>query len=168
MTTRRRAPVARVGKGTAALAGGAAAVAALAAACVEIASGPDGAQSVRFAPLAQAIIAGDVLRDSTGAPAPVRAVAFDEGGNEITTTGFRYFVLPLVRDTSTAPPPLVIDSLTRADLAAYSMLKLLRATGFPGDYPERFELVWNWFDRVEALALPRVLPESGEREPHPA
>lgn len=52
---------------------------------------------------------------------------------------------------------LVIDTLTRADLAAYSMLKILRATGFPGDYPERFELVWNWFDRVEAAGRPLLV-----------
>ncbi len=58
---------------------------------------------------------------------------------------------------------LVIDALTRADLAAYSMLKLLRNAGFPGDYPERFDLVWNWYDRVEAAARPRMMPSEEPR-----
>jgi UPF0176 protein len=46
---------------------------------------------------------------------------------------------------------LVIDDLTQADLAAYSVLEILRSSGFPKDYPERFNLVWEWSDRVQEL-----------------
>jgi UPF0176 protein len=47
---------------------------------------------------------------------------------------------------------LVVDAPTQADLAAYSVLAPLRAAGFPTEYAERFTPVWEWFDRVGALA----------------
>lgn len=46
---------------------------------------------------------------------------------------------------------LVMDVPTQADFAALGMLKLLRKTGFPKDFPERFTLVWEWADRMSRL-----------------
>jgi UPF0176 protein len=60
---------------------------------------------------------------------------------------------------------LVVDEPTQADLAALSVLEPLRKAGFPTEFPERFELVWAWADRVSkngraesAPAIPARMP----------
>ncbi len=54
---------------------------------------------------------------------------------------------------------LVIDDLTQADLAAYSVLRPLLDQGFPRDFPERFELVYRWADRVAVVASEGLTPK---------
>lgn len=44
---------------------------------------------------------------------------------------------------------LVVDEPTQADFAASAMLQVLRKTGFPKDFPERFTPVWEWSDRMK-------------------
>jgi UPF0176 protein len=62
---------------------------------------------------------------------------------------------------------LVVDELTQADIAAYSVLEPLRASGFPKDYPERFTPVWEWSARVREVVdaglrpTPKVLRRAG-------
>ncbi len=60
---------------------------------------------------------------------------------------------------------LVVGALTHGDLAAYTQLRRLRETGFPTDYPERFELVWKWSKRVEALTSESARSPSRELIP---
>jgi UPF0176 protein len=43
---------------------------------------------------------------------------------------------------------LVVNDLTEADLAAYSVLEPLLKNDFPRDFPERFQLVYDWANRV--------------------
>jgi hypothetical protein len=93
--------------------GGALVVGAVAA-CVEIATGPGGVESVRMATHGHAIIAGDVLRDSNAAPAPLHALAFDGSGNVVADAPFRYFAIPVRVDTTTVTNALSIDSMTGA------------------------------------------------------
>ncbi|MBC7387478.1 MAG: glutathione S-transferase N-terminal domain-containing protein [Cryobacterium sp.] len=62
----------------------------------------------------------------------------------------------------------VIDEPTQADIAAFSVLEKLRLTGFPSDFPERFDLVWAWYDRMAAISKAKstsgfASPESGIR-----
>lgn len=63
---------------------------------------------------------------------------------------------------------LVVADATQADIAAYATLVALRNTGFPRDYPERFDLVWEWMRAVAetvqegAAPKPKVLRRPGE------
>ena len=99
--------------------GAAAAVGVAAAACVEIATGPGGVASVRLDRVPPSIIVGDVLRDSTGAPTAVRAVAFDDDGAEMPDAPLRYLYVPLREDTTGRDDrAIVVDSLTGTARAA--------------------------------------------------
>lgn len=86
-------------------------------ACVRIESAPNGVTSVRFDPSPPAIILGDSLRDSLGAPTRVRAVGYDASGNPVATATFRYSYVPYFPDTSAGAvidTALVVDSATGA------------------------------------------------------
>jgi hypothetical protein len=87
-----------------------------AAACVDIATGPQGVASVRLLPVPPSIVIGDTLRDSSGKIVTLRAVAFGAGGDTIKDAEFRFTGLALPRDTTEAQKavPLVVDSLTGA------------------------------------------------------
>ena len=87
-----------------------------AAACVDIATGPQGVASVRLLPVPPSIIIGDQLRDSNGNVVTLRAVAFAENGDTVKDAEFRFTGLPLPRDTTAAQKvvPVVVDSLTGA------------------------------------------------------
>lgn len=61
---------------------------------------------------------------------------------------------------------LVVDAPSQADLAAYGMLNLLRSTGFPKDFPERFTLVWQWAENVEKVAKSSFLRQSRDTSIH--
>lgn len=88
--------------------------AAMVVGCVDIATGPGGIDSIRLDTRAHAIVAGDSLRDSTGAVTSLRASAFDENGNVVRDASFRFIALPTRSglDTTTLPSGLVVDSLT--------------------------------------------------------
>lgn len=88
------------------------------AACVQITAAENGVQAIRFDPVPPSIIAGDVLRDSLGAPVSLRAVAFDASGQPVPSAAFRFGFLPLGRDTVTGAPALIVDSITGAVRAA--------------------------------------------------
>jgi hypothetical protein len=87
---------------------------AAAGACVAIETAPGGVQSARIGPTPPSIVAGDVLRDSTGAATAVTAVAFDENGNPVETARVRYTYVPTADTTNTGIPDtaLVVDSVT--------------------------------------------------------
>ena len=94
-----------------------------AAACVEISSAEQGVLSMRLDPILPSIIAGDTLRDSTGAVQRLRGVAFGESGEPVVGATFEYAYVPLGRDTATgARPALVVDATTG----------LVRADSLPG------------------------------------
>jgi hypothetical protein len=104
----------------------AAAALALAGACVAIETAPGGLQSAQITPAAPpSIVAGDVLRDSAGAPTAVAAVAFDEGGRPVTTATWRYTFLPATPAGSTDAPDtaLVVDSVTGVVRATRPLLR---------------------------------------------
>jgi hypothetical protein len=90
-----------------------------AAACVEISSAEQGVLAIRLDALPPSIIAGDTLRDSTGAVQRLRGVAFNETGDTVRGATFTYGFVPLGRDTATdGRPALVVDAATglvRAD-----------------------------------------------------
>jgi hypothetical protein len=95
--------------------------AALAAACVEIAAGPDGVASIRLdpLPLPPSIVIGDTLRDSTGAVLRMRATGFDQNGTEVSDAPFRFIFAPISRDTTLRDNrALIVDSLTGLVTAA--------------------------------------------------
>lgn len=85
-----------------------------AAACVEIATGPGGAASIRFVNVPSAIVVGDTLRDSNGAVTTLHAYAFNENGDTLKDAELRFTALPIVRDTtdSSKVVPIVVDSIT--------------------------------------------------------
>jgi hypothetical protein len=87
-----------------------------AAACVDIATGPQGVASVRLLAVPPSIVIGDTLRDSTGNIVTLRAVAFGENGDTIKDAEFRFTGLALPKDTTAAQRvvPVVVDSLTGA------------------------------------------------------
>ncbi len=61
---------------------------------------------------------------------------------------------------------LVVDAPTQADFAAYGMVERLRSSGFPKDYPERFELIWKWADNVKAAVNSKSLRQSRDKLNH--
>lgn len=71
----------------------AAAVVALCA-CADVDAGPNVATSLQFASLPfPAVVAGDSLRDTSGAAAPLRALAFNSGNDAIVDAPVRYAAL---------------------------------------------------------------------------
>lgn len=54
---------------------------------------------------------------------------------------------------------LVVADITQADLAAYVTLVRLRAADFPRDYPERFDLVWEWMEAVAEAVSEGLVPK---------
>jgi hypothetical protein len=90
-----------------------------AAACVEISSAEQGVLAIRLDALPPSIIAGDTLRDSTGAVQRLRGVAFNETGDTVVGAAFSFAFVPIGRDTTPdARPALVVDATTglvRAD-----------------------------------------------------
>ena len=87
-----------------------------AAACVDIATGPNGITSIRLLPVPPSIIRGDSLRDSTGAVVTLRAVAFDQKGDTVKDVPFRFSGLALAIDTTAAQRAILVtvDSMTGA------------------------------------------------------
>jgi hypothetical protein len=89
-----------------------AAVATTVAACVDIATGPGGVESIRIDTPVHAIVVGDVLRDSTGDTTRLRATAFDANGNAIADAPFRFVGLGSSTDTTQKTSVLLVDSVT--------------------------------------------------------
>ncbi|MGZ8493857.1 MAG: hypothetical protein ACXWZS_16765, partial [Gemmatirosa sp.] len=82
-----------------------------AAACVEISSAEQGVLAIRLEPLPPSIIAGDTLRDSTGAVLRLRATAFAGNGDTVPGAPFRFLFVPISRDTLLSDNrALVVDS----------------------------------------------------------
>jgi hypothetical protein len=110
--------------GAAGRAGAGAALAALAAAgCVPIETAPGGVSSARLELAPPSIVAGDALRDSTGALTALQVVAFGEDGRPTPTARVRYSYVPAPDTGTTAgrDTALVVDSATgvvRATLPA--------------------------------------------------
>ncbi len=76
------------------LALGAAALAFAAGACVDLGTGVDGISYLEFDGIPwPSLIAGDTMRDSTGAAAPLRASAYDASGHLITGAAFQFVTL---------------------------------------------------------------------------
>ncbi|MBK7905310.1 MAG: hypothetical protein IPJ78_01970 [Gemmatimonadetes bacterium] len=66
----------------------------IAVACADLGTGLDEVSYIAFDRIPYpALIAGDTMRDSLGAAAPLRASAFDAGGREITGAAFTYLTL---------------------------------------------------------------------------
>jgi hypothetical protein len=62
--------------------------------CTEISTSPTVATALEFDSLPYpAVITGDTLRDSTGAPAPLHAIAFNASGAAISGAAIQYFAL---------------------------------------------------------------------------
>jgi hypothetical protein len=101
-------------RGPAAAVGAAALVGALAGACAEVDGGPATVVSLGFDTSTVAVVVGDTLRDTLGAPLPLRASAFSATGDTIRepAVSIEYVVAP--SDTTRATPavrlagPLVI------------------------------------------------------------
>jgi hypothetical protein len=69
-------------------------VAAFAAACTDVSTAPDAVFSLEFSSLPYpAVVAGDTLRDSTGAAAPLRAIAYNARGDAIAQAPITYIVV---------------------------------------------------------------------------
>lgn len=139
MTTGRRAAARRLG-----------ALAALglgAAACVEISSAEEGVLAIRLDPLPPSIIAGDTLRDSTGAVQRLRGVAFDESGDTVSGATFTYGYVPLGRDTAAG---------TRVALLVDATTGLVRADTLPGAAQARVSARFgNRLQILDTLAIVR-------------
>ncbi|MGZ8471339.1 MAG: hypothetical protein ACXW61_16275 [Gemmatirosa sp.] len=118
-----------------------------AAACVEISSAEQGVLAIRLEPLPPSIIAGDTLRDSTGAVQRLRGVAFGEAGDSVAGATFTYGFVPTARDTATGGrPALVVDPETG----------LVRAESLPGTPQGRVSARFgNRLQILDTLAIVR-------------
>jgi hypothetical protein len=128
--------------------GTAAAVAALGA-CLDVATGPGGATNMRLFPIPPSVVVGDTLRDSTGAVFPMQAEARDADDQVVADAVFRFFYLPLRRDTSRTDvdSALVVDETTG----------IVRAPAPPRQAEEgRVAVELGPFQLVDTLAI--VLP----------
>jgi hypothetical protein len=86
---------------------------AAAAACVRIETAPDGVTSAQLVDVAPSIVVGDTLRDSLGAAARLRAVAFGQNGDTLRGDGVRYFAVPITADAATdGELPVTVDSIS--------------------------------------------------------
>jgi hypothetical protein len=129
------------------------AVAALlgAAACVEITTAEGGVQSIALNALPPSIVAGDLLRDTLGAELRLRAVAFGETGDTVTSAVFTYGFLPIGADTGAARTALTVDSATgRARAALLPGVAQVRVTA---RYGARLQIV----DTLAIVRPPRRL-----------
>ena len=80
--------------GPARLASLVAAAATVAASCTDVSAPADHVAALTFGRLpAPAVVAGDTLRDSLGAVAPLRAVAFNSAGDEIPDAAIQFIAL---------------------------------------------------------------------------
>jgi len=89
------------------------------AACVEIATGPNGVVAITLPRVPKAIILGDTLRDSSGTAIRLQPIGYGENGAPVSDLAFRFASVPISRDTIAAKPiALLVDTATglvRAD-----------------------------------------------------
>ena len=136
-----------------AAAGGAIAAAAvatlLAAACTDVPTGADVPFSLEFERLPfPAVVAGDLLRDTTGAVAPLAAAAFNVDGAPIADAPIQYL---LVGGGAT----LEAGGLVRGGTAGDTV----RITAVAGDVPSLPRLLWV-VPRPDSLAGPDEEPDA--------
>ncbi|MBV9879438.1 MAG: hypothetical protein JO180_03035, partial [Gemmatirosa sp.] len=72
------------------------------AACVEIATGPNGVVAITLPRVPKAIILGDTLRDSSGTAIRLQPIGYGENGAPVSDLAFRFASVPISRDTIAA------------------------------------------------------------------
>jgi hypothetical protein len=122
--------------------------AAVAAACTEVPTGADTPFSIEFRLPFPAVVVGDTLRDSTGAVAPLAAVAYNADGDPIPAAPIGYFVVG-------GAAVLLDGGLVRGDTAGRTVRVSADANGIPS-LPLQLAVV----ARPDSLAGPDEAPDT--------
>lgn len=121
----------------------------LLAACTDVPSGADVPYSLEFERLPfPAVVAGDLLRDSTGAAAPLGAVAYNVDGAPIADAPIQYL---FVGDAARLEDGALVRGVTAGDT--------VRITAVAGDVPSLPRLLWV-VPRPDSLAGPSAAPDT--------
>ncbi len=127
----------------------AAGAALLAVACTDVPTGADVPFSLEFDRLPfPAVVAGDLLRDSTGAPAPLGGVAFNVDGEPIAGAAIQYL---FVGDAARLEDGALVRGVTAGDT--------VRITAVAGDVPSLPLPLWV-VPRPDSLAGPEEEPDT--------
>lgn len=117
--------------------------------CTDVPTGADVPFSLEFERLPfPAVVAGDVLRDTTGAPAPLAASAYNVDGDAIASTPIRYL---LVGDAAVLESGAVVRGVTAGDTTS--------VTAIAGDVPSLPQTLWV-VPRPDTLAGPTAPPDT--------
>ena len=135
------------------LAAGAAA-ALLAAACTDVPTGADVPFSLEFERLPfPAVVAGDLLRDSTGAAAPLGGIAFNVDGEPIADAAIQYL---FVGDAARLEDGALVRGVSAGAGAAGDTVRITAVAGDVPSLPQRLWIV----PRADSLAGPQEAPDT--------